>query len=1312
MERIPRGSSPKEIRSAFQQREGRGDIITQGAAGEILVGVAVGSLPVWGTELTALTLLTIDNITIDGATITSDTGAISFVNENLTTTGTIAGVNVTSGLDPGHRHSALSASDGTPADSLALDVLGRITSTAAIAGTAHSFTLKNEISSSLVVFQLENDTLLHKTDLRMYGTAHGGTLAGVSTNDMAAWVAQGDVSTLMFLTASPTTPILFATNVIVRATITGSGDFGIGVQAPDARFEVETAADEGHQAITIDQNDVDQAFVDFQGTSAASVANNISSWTGGNSIQGFTRQEVNGAVVWMPFYDAPTAVAGIDHGALSGLGDDDHTQYHTDARGDARYYTETELDAGQLDNRYFTEAEHLDSSAGAADSGKPIKLDAGGHVDSTMINDADIDHGALGGLGDDDHTIYSLADGTRNFSGVVVGVDPTASNHLATKEYVDSAISFIEEFFLTDTASGIGSYFNMVDQSTGEAESSDPTGSITQTDGQALTEWITAVGVPGVTSLEHGIYSAHVHVEKTGGGARDVQIYFEVHTRTHPGGAETLRVTSEISGLITSKGFVNLHATLAADVAINATDRLVIKFFANGVSGGNNATITLYSEGTTSSHFSVPISSEVLSTIFLRQDGTKALTGNMAVDPGVTIDGRDIRLDGQDLDTLVSIIGKVKIDTNATVNYLGAAYNDGALRTSTGISYADGGDFVTLTTNDGEIVHDNLSGYDSNDHIDHTSVSVSSGSGLTGGGTIDGNQTLALDINGLSVAVIAAGDFIPFWDITATATNKKITFANLEGTLTHDNLSGFGTDNHHAESHNAASHSDITAAGASIDAAVTNSKKVGVDAGATADYLGAAFNDGALRTGTGISYADGGNFVTLTTNDGEIAHDSLSGYDANDHIDHTTITLTAGSGITGGGTIATNRIFDLDINGLAVAVIAAGDFVPFWDITAVATNKKITFANFEGTLAHDNLSGYDAAKHLTLPNTITNVLSDHDLAAHTALGLFDSSGDVDHDTTTNYDANDHIDHTTVSVSSGSGLTGGGTINGNQTLALDINGLAVAVIATGDFVPFWDITATATNKKITFSNFEAALTHDNLISGTIADHDTTATGANLTSLTDNSMVDALHRHSELSASDGSPDASLTIDTIGQVTSSGNVAGQYAFTITNTNSGGLTTLVLENDTTGHKMDLRMYGTAHGGTLAGISTNDMLVWVAQSDISTFMFLTANPATPIVFATNIIERARITGGGDFGINSTPDARFEVETEETEGHQAVTIDQNDVDQAFIDFQGSSAASAANNITTWTTGNSIQGFTRQEVNGAVVWMPYYDAPTS
>ena len=46
-----------------------------------------------------------------------------------------------------------------------------------------------------------------------------------------------------------------------------------------------------------------------------------------------------------------------DHGEQTGLGDDDHPHYHNDARGDARYYTKSALDAGELDSRYYTESE-------------------------------------------------------------------------------------------------------------------------------------------------------------------------------------------------------------------------------------------------------------------------------------------------------------------------------------------------------------------------------------------------------------------------------------------------------------------------------------------------------------------------------------------------------------------------------------------------------------------------------------------------------------------------------------------------------------------------------------------------------------------------------------------------------------------------------------------------------------------------------------------------------------------------------------------------------------------------------------------
>jgi hypothetical protein len=43
-------------------------------------------------------------------------------------------------------------------------------------------------------------------------------------------------------------------------------------------------------------------------------------------------------------YIVMSPAATLEHDELAGLGDDDHTQYHTDARGDARYYLKSEVD--------------------------------------------------------------------------------------------------------------------------------------------------------------------------------------------------------------------------------------------------------------------------------------------------------------------------------------------------------------------------------------------------------------------------------------------------------------------------------------------------------------------------------------------------------------------------------------------------------------------------------------------------------------------------------------------------------------------------------------------------------------------------------------------------------------------------------------------------------------------------------------------------------------------------------------------------------------------------------------------------------
>lgn len=66
-----------------------------------------------------------------------------------------------------------------------------------------------------------------------------------------------------------------------------------------------------------------------------------------------------------------------DHGALTGLSDDDHPQYLTNARGDARYYTKSVADtmlsakadtSHNHDDRYFTESEVTTFLAGKANT--------------------------------------------------------------------------------------------------------------------------------------------------------------------------------------------------------------------------------------------------------------------------------------------------------------------------------------------------------------------------------------------------------------------------------------------------------------------------------------------------------------------------------------------------------------------------------------------------------------------------------------------------------------------------------------------------------------------------------------------------------------------------------------------------------------------------------------------------------------------------------------------------------------------------------------------------------------------------------
>ena len=64
-------------------------------------------------------------------------------------------------------------------------------------------------------------------------------------------------------------------------------------------------------------------------------------------------------------------------------------------------------------------------------------------------------------------------------------------------------------------------------------------------------------------------------------------------------------------------------------------------------------------------------------------------------------------------------------------------------------------------------------------------------------------------------------------------------------------------------------------------------------------------------------------------------------------------------------------------------------------------------------------------------NNVTATVTDNKVTIG-VFGLISSSTQIDHDATTNFVANEHIDHSTVSISTGAGLTGGGDITTTRT----------------------------------------------------------------------------------------------------------------------------------------------------------------------------------------------------------------------------------------------------------------------------------------
>lgn len=143
---------------------------------------------------------------------------------------------------------------------------------------------------------------------------------------------------------------------------------------------------------------------------------------------------------------------------------------------------------------------------------------------------------------------------------------------------------------------------------------------------------------------------------------------------------------------------------------------------------------------------------------------------------------------------------------------------------------------------------------------------------------------------------------------------NQITISLIQGGVDHGSIAGLADDDHAQYVHIStartisAKHTfnpSVAGAPFALGANAIGQNVAGLDADSVDGYD----HDQSLLTTASPTFAD----LTLTAPSAIYAlnHDSFAGFVADEHVAHSGVTLTAGAGLTGGGTIAASRTFDV-----------------------------------------------------------------------------------------------------------------------------------------------------------------------------------------------------------------------------------------------------------------------------------------------------------------------------------------------------------------------------------------------------------------
>ena len=278
--------------------------------------------------------------------------------------------------------------------------------------------------------------------------------------------------------------------------------------------------------------------------------------------------------------------------------------------------------------------------------------------------------------------------------------------------------------------------------------------------------------------------------------------------------------------------------------------------------------------------------------------------------------------------------------------------------------------------------------------------------------------------------LVVAGSITATANVSAASVNASTGFYGTvqtatQGTINHNSLNNYVSDQHVAHSGVSISAGIGLTGGGTIAASRTVSVSVG--------------NNQLVANSTGL-WADQTKFD----------HNSLANYSVNRHIDHSAVSITAGNGLTGGGTIESNRTLTVLAGNSQLISNSSG----VWANQAQFDHNSLTNYSVNRHIDHSAVSiatanGVAGGGDITSTRNLYISVGNNQLIANST-GLWVDQTKIDHNSLNNYAADRHVAHSGVSISAGIGLTGGGTIESNRTLAVLANN-GITSNTTGVFV---------------------------------------------------------------------------------------------------------------------------------------------------------------------------------------------------------------------------------------------------------------------